>query len=554
MESYGVDDNLDAREMQYPCWVDEPRGFIDMATRSADDLHSFLSAHLSFAVESWALSQRRWVFRFQDLSIELVHDAGQPLSISANSESMPRKYLDALRADLRSALKRALGDFDWSTLGFGVMLLQTAESAEGWLQHWRSVLVPTKKIKVPRRETDFDYWDDDAGPRPKYAQALPGNEGWDAASATSWTRVLENDNGLNLLTVEDTAKHLLGQSIAEICQDFPAFMRILHVEPVFRNDLVMRFTTRQHEILKELSQLSYAQLRKCISGRDMHARRISNTTEALAKALSQPSVTFHGAPRRAVSSIVRYGFILPGQKIGSNGEILDIRCGSSYGTGIYSSPDPAFASSYVDYGDINRNGAVLPSDIPGMRLLVCATLMGRPIRVSRAETRRTEGLFVKEAHAHVSPDGLEYVVFEPAQILPCYVLHVDYGAEDAIEEFYNMPRNPCDYRVKDVRDARKRTGYSTEDTSPAALLAKKRALKAAASKWFPYGFGPATGTSFVIEEIGEVSDDEEEYGEFQSARKEDGREIYSADQEKGGSWFDEYQTVRKSNKELRPVS
>jgi hypothetical protein len=35
-------------------------------------------------------------------------------------------------------------------------------------------------------------------------------------------------------------------------------------------------------------------------------------------------------------------------------------------------------------------------------------------------------------------------------------------------------------------------------------------------KWFPYGFGPATGTRFVIEEVGDISDDEEEYGEWQA--------------------------------------
>lgn len=34
-------------------------------------------------------------------------------------------------------------------------------------------------------------------------------------------------------------------------------------------------------------------------------------------------------------------------------------------------------------------------------------------------------------------------------------------------------------------------------------------------KYFPYGYGAATGTSFVIEGVGEVDDDEEEYGEYQ---------------------------------------
>jgi hypothetical protein len=46
----------------------------------------------------------------------------------------------------------------------------------------------------------------------------------------------------------------------------------------------------------------------------------------------------------------------------------------------------------------------------------------------------------------------------------------------------------------------------------------KEELIAKAAKYFPYGYGPATGTSFVVEEVGEVDDDEEEYGDYQKAR------------------------------------
>ena len=46
----------------------------------------------------------------------------------------------------------------------------------------------------------------------------------------------------------------------------------------------------------------------------------------------------------------------------------------------------------------------------------------------------------------------------------------------------------------------------------------KAAKQAAAAKWFPYGYGPAQGARFVVEEIGETSDDEENYGEYQDAK------------------------------------
>tara|TARA_R110002060_G_scaffold13029_2_gene18556 strand:- start:20 stop:217 length:198 start_codon:yes stop_codon:yes gene_type:complete len=62
-------------------------------------------------------------------------------------------------------------------------------------------------------------------------------------------------------------------------------------------------------------------------------------------------------------------------------------------------------------------------------------------------------------------------------------------------------------------------------------------------KWFPFGFGTATGTNFVIEEIVEVSDDEEDYGSgsYQKERQEVKTKRVRA---KVGSWLDQYQSAR----------
>ena len=54
----------------------------------------------------------------------------------------------------------------------------------------------------------------------------------------------------------------------------------------------------------------------------------------------------------------------------------------------------------------------------------------------------------------------------------------------------------------------------------------------------------------MIEDMAEVSDDEEEYGDFQYQRIEE-NDINAARVAAGGSWFDEYQTVRKTKKEVR---
>jgi hypothetical protein len=79
-----------------------------------------------------------------------------------------------------------------------------------------------------------------------------------------------------------------------------------------------------------------------------------------------------------------------------------------------------------------------------------------------------------------------------------------------------------------------------EESMPAAHREKKAQRKAAATKHFPYGFGPATSTRFVIEEIGETSDDQENLVEYQENQAE--RFEFSS----ATSWFDEYQTVRKA--------
>ena len=46
----------------------------------------------------------------------------------------------------------------------------------------------------------------------------------------------------------------------------------------------------------------------------------------------------------------------------------------------------------------------------------------------------------------------------------------------------------------------------------------KKALQSKAAKWFPYGYGPATGTAFMVEEVGEVDEDDEDFGVYQHDR------------------------------------
>ena len=209
---------------------------------------------------------------------------------------------------------------------------------------------------------------------------------------------------------------------------------------------------------------------------------------------------------------------------------------------------------YLDYNYPTNPVVVQPADVPGMRLLVCATVMGRPMERQINERPRqgyTPGLLSDQAHSHVSPNQLEYIVFDDAQIIPVYVLHLDYGAEQTRAEFDRIANDPAQFFQHQRRAKTVNKWESESEIFPGDIQRRKEAIKAAASKWFPYGFGPAQGANFVIEEIAEVSDDEEIYGDFQRERIEQEHEIQEHIIEAGRSWFDEFQTVRRTKHSVK---
>ncbi|KAK3680694.1 hypothetical protein LTR37_021107 [Vermiconidia calcicola] len=275
--------------------------------------------------------------------------------------------------------------------------------------------------------------------------------------------------------------------------------------------------------------MSHSELRKCVSPLVIRPGSTNDTIGGLASELARPSTTFHGASRRAVESIVRYGFVVPGKEIGQTGTTLEVSRGSSYGKGVYSSPDPMIASYYLEYqtARIEVNRVLQPCDVPGARLIICATLMGRAMTVQSARGK----------------PGQYHPLLRPASRLWRRT------RKNRVPKARRRPRAVFQHRktkrgVKRWEDVR--------EGSPGEIQDKKQALKAAAKKWFPYGYGPAHGTNFVIEDIAEVSDDEETLGDFQTQRVEQEREIRGNRIRMGASWFDEYQLVRKTDKYLAP--
>src|SRR6195952_2077872 len=64
------------------------------------------------------------------------------------------------------------------------------------------------------------------------------NRGWDMNTTTPLNDLYLNPHAADLSTVDTSGNDLLGFSIQSICETIPSSFRILHVESVFRDDLI----------------------------------------------------------------------------------------------------------------------------------------------------------------------------------------------------------------------------------------------------------------------------------------------------------------------------
>ncbi|KAF8532809.1 hypothetical protein BDD12DRAFT_868305 [Trichophaea hybrida] len=312
----------------------------------------------------------------------------------------------------------------------------------------------------------------------------------DISTTTTISSLLPKIEAMDLTNAKaGAAYNILGKTVQEICQMIPPNYRVTHVEKVLRKDLQKCFFQKKNDMILEIDALSDGELKQLVpkelrrdKGRSDHAHWVREVT--------RPRMTFHGTPRHKVANIVRRGFLKPGSVNPETGQVLGVRCGSTYGRGIYSSPSPAFALSYSD----TECKPTPPKELFGLKLFVCAVLMGRTAAMYRDDNWRDQNSPYPGADSHVANGGMEYVVFSPAQILPCYVMHLDWG-EDNVRHIVDEDDEGLFGHVAQIR--------------------KKQALAARAKKFFPFGFGTATGTRFVVEDVAEVEEDEEEYGEFQ---------------------------------------
>lgn len=178
---------------------------------------------------------RRLDVHLENVVISVQNDRTGPLRVAASSDTMPRKVLDPLRAAIRSVAILSDGMF-WCARGFAVCLLQLLEEAISWQQAWY------ERIRPAVATTD-----------------------WDTTGKSNWFSILGGSCGIDLSTIDDVAGHLLGELIADICSRVSQDIRILHVEPVFRSDLVSRHLQAKKRIHEGLLTLPRLQLRKSVA-------------------------------------------------------------------------------------------------------------------------------------------------------------------------------------------------------------------------------------------------------------------------------------------------
>ncbi|KAL8832189.1 MAG: hypothetical protein Q9191_000405 [Dirinaria sp. TL-2023a] len=470
-----------------------------------EEIDALVAANLLGGEQRWD-SELLDGFTFNYPEMKLIIETGarypaEPLFYRVENASLPRLVIDALRVALRQI---ALTDSGTNTLD---AWKDRASNAYGRFEFAMTSLHLASKTAEYLKSFRLN---------------LASLQGLSAAHAQSETLSdRKHEISLKAFTGDVTVNSILGSTPEEICADLPTEFRVLHVENVLRNDLVRRFYDRQDVVRQQLHEFSVQDLKTCMLPAiktKMHGK--SQRKEDLITYLVTPQVTFHGTRRDFVPSIVRQGFLMPGANDFLTGKTHGTRCGSTYGRGIYSSPSAAFSLSYAGSARDGGIRATKPNEYDGLKLIVCATVMGATAHLKRCDNWRGKGYAAGKANSHRAFNDQEYTVFHEAQILPCYVIHLDWG-DDNSKFFEDIPADPdlwAEYRKRLYAWRKLHKNDWEKIAGPGEVQRGKEDRMQRARKYLGYGFGPKEGNQLVVEEIAEVDDDEEDYGQYQEDR------------------------------------
>jgi hypothetical protein len=133
--------------------------------------------------------------------------------------------------------------------------------------------------------------------------------GWDVTTAVGPKVLFDNPLGVDLTTIDDSAFHLLGKTVKELCAPLEeANLPIIHVENVLRSDLVSRFKVRQQRMMGKFMQCSHHQLRQCVPNDVVRSGSAFDSRSDLARELCRPRAT---TGPHDIMSLLSFDGILP---------------------------------------------------------------------------------------------------------------------------------------------------------------------------------------------------------------------------------------------------
>jgi len=119
----------------------------------------------------------------------------------------------------------------------------------------------------------------------------------------------------------------------------------------------------------------------------------------------EPILCWHGTSDSLIDPIRKMGLLVPGK----NNSVSHSNDSGWWGKGIYVSPMASYSLSYMRG---NRG------------LFLVSVLMGKSAVLSQYE--RMDGQPVRPGYdSHIAENGNEFVLFDEAQVLPCYLIEVD---------------------------------------------------------------------------------------------------------------------------------
>ena len=123
------------------------------------------------------------------------------------------------------------------------------------------------------------------------------------------------------------------------------------------------------------------------------------------------------------------------------------------------------------------------NEFASLELIDCATLTRVCRFMTRDDNWQHQNVPCPGAHCHAANDLLEYVVFDEAQIIPCYVIHLDLG-RDAAAYVSKLSMNRTEY-INDFRESKdvKKSTLSESSMVRTSRTWRRKTAKEGTTDW-----------------------------------------------------------------------